>query len=443
MTIERNILLSRLIEAKHNGFVKILTGIRRCGKSFLLFNLFKRHLLEMGVPASHILEINLEDEANERLTNPIELGTYIRTRLANDGQMNYVLIDEIQRCRKVLPEWVDLSRVHPDDREASYVTFYGVLGGLRSMPNVDVYVTGSNSRLLASDVASEFRGRGQVIHVTPLSFGEFHAFCKGDITIRDVLSEYMLYGGMPECVLQTTAAGKELYLKNLYQTIYVRDIAERYKIKNGLLLETLIDVVMSNVGGLVNPTKLANAMTTVSKVHATQPTVAKYLKMLEDAFLVSKASRFDIKGRRYLESPSKYYASDTGLRNARINFRQFERSHLMENVIYCELLRRGYSVDVGIVDKGCNVAGKHEIRRYEVDFVVNRGTRQIYIQSALSIPDEAKRTQETQSLKNTGDSFPKLVITNDAHQERGYDNSGIAYMGLEDFLLDPASIESF
>jgi len=440
MTIERSILLNRLIAAKHNGFVKILTGIRRCGKSFLLFNLFKRHLLETGVPTSHILEVNLEDQANERLTNPLELGRYIREHLASDGCMNYVLIDEIQRCRKVLPDWVDLSRVHPDDREASYVTFHGVLGGLRSMANVDVYVTGSNSRLLASDVATEFRGRGQVIHVTPLSFSEFHAFCKN--TIRDALSEYMLYGGMPECVLQTSAAEKETYLKDLYQTIYIRDIAERYKIKNDVLLETLIDVVMSSIGGLVNPTKLANAITTVSKVKATQPTVAKYLKMLEDAFLVSKANRYDIKGRRYLDFPSKYYASDTGLRNARINFRQFERSHLMENVIYCELLRRGYSVDVGVVEKGGNAAGRHEIRRYEVDFVVNRGARQIYIQSTLSIPDEAKRIQETQSLQNTGDSFPKLVITNDAHQERGYDNSGIAYMGLEDFLLDPTSIET-
>ena len=442
MTIQRNDLLNRLVEAKHNGFVKVLTGIRRCGKSYLLFNIFKTHLLEDGVPPDHIIEIDLEHPVTADLVNPIKLDRYIRSKLAHDGKMNYVLIDEIQYCGKALPEGFDLSRIHPDDRERMFVDFYRVLNGLRTTPNVDVYVTGSNSRLLASDVATEFRGRGHVIQVAPLSFAEFMPLRNSERNPFKVIEEYLLYGGLPDCVLAQSPAAKEAYLKDLYATIYLRDIVERYHVRNDLLLEKVIDIVMSDTATLTNPTKLANAAKTVAGIDASRNTVVQYLDHLADAFLISKAERFDVKGRRHLDYPVKYYATDTGLRNARINFRQPEFTHLMENAIYNELIRRGYSIDVGIVQRHDYSAGKHTIRQYEIDFVVNRGPRQMYIQSAYSIPTAEKREQETFSLRHTGDSFKKVVITNDPFQTRTYDDSGIAYIGLVDFLLDPHSLET-
>ena len=442
MTIQRNDLLHRLIAAKHNGFIKVLTGIRRCGKSYLLFNIFKTHLLENGVSPDHIIEIDLEHPAIADLVNPIKLDNYIRSKLVPDGKMNYVLIDEIQYCGKALPEGLDISRIHPDDRERMFVDFYRVLNGLRTTPNVDTYVTGSNSRLLASDVATEFRGREHVIQVTPLSFAEFMPLRASERNHFKVIEEYLLYGGLPDCVLAQSPAGKEAYLKDLYSTIYLRDIVERYHVRNDQLLEKVIDIVMSDTATLTNPTKLANAAKTVAGINASRNTVVQHLDHLLDAFLISKAERFDVKGRRHLDYPVKYYATDTGLRNARINFRQPEFTHLMENSIYNELIRRGYSVDVGIVQRHDYSAGKHTIRQYEIDFVVNRGPRQIYIQSAYSIPTAEKWEQETFSLRHTGDSFKKVVITNDPFQTRTYDDNGIAYIGLIDFLLDPHSLET-
>ncbi len=442
MTIQRNYLLNRLIEAKHNGFVKVLTGIRRCGKSYLLFNIFKHHLLEDGVQPDHIIEIDLEHPVITDLVNPIKLDSYIRSKLVSDGKMNYVLIDEIQYCGKALPEGFDLSRIHPDDRERMFVDFYRVLNGLRTTPNVDVYVTGSNSRLLASDVATEFRGRGYVIQVAPLSFAEFMPLRASERNPFKVIEEYLLYGGLPDCVLAQSPAAKEAYLKDLYATIYLRDIVERYHIRNDLLLEKVIDIVMSDTATLTNPTKLANATKTVAGINASRNTVVQYLDHLADAFLIRKAERFDVKGRRHLDYPVKYYATDTGLRNARLNFRQPEFTHLMENAIYNELVRRGYSVDVGIVQRHDYSSGKHKIQQYEIDFVVNRGPKQMYIQSAYSIPTAEKREQETFSLRHTGDSFRKVVITNDPFQTRTYDDNGIAYIGLIDFLLDPKSLEA-
>ncbi len=442
MTIQRNDLLQSLIAAKHNGFVKVLTGIRRCGKSYLLFNIFKAYLLENGVSPDHIIEIDLEHPVTADLVNPITLDSYIRSKLVSDGKMNYVLIDEIQYCGKALPEGLEISRIHPDDRERMFVDFYRVLNGLRTTPNVDTYVTGSNSRLLATDVATEFRGRGHVIHVAPLSFAEFMPLRASERNPFKVIEEYLLYGGLPDCVLAQSPAAKEAYLKDLYATIYLRDIVERYHIRNDMLLEKVIDIVMSDTATLTNPTKLANAAKTVAGIDASRNTVVQYLDHLADAFLISKVERFDVRGRRHLDYPVKYYATDTGLRNARINFRQPEFTHLMENAIYNELIRRGYSVDVGIVQRHDYSSGKHAIRQYEIDFVVNRGSRQMYIQSAYSIPTAEKREQETFSLRHTGDSFRKVVITNDPFQTRTYDDCGIAYIGLVDFLLDPRSLET-
>lgn len=442
MTIKREALLSQLTAAKHNNFIKIITGIRRCGKSFLLFNLFKRHLLAEGVKKDHIIEIDLENDENEFLTDPIELGKYIRKMTPRNRGRFYVLIDEIQRCRKVLPPGIDLSRIHPDDRESAYITFYSVLSGLRTSPHIDAYVTGSNSKILISDVATEFRGRGQIIQAMPLSFAEYRDFRASETNPLAVLQEYMRYGGLPECALKPTPEDKERYLRNLYSTIYIKDIIERNKIQNEGLLEAVIDIVMSNIAGLTNPTKLTHAIQSTIDAKATRPTIVKYLDCLKNAFLFLEATRYDVKGRHYLDYPIKYYATDPGLRNARVNFRQTEPTHLMENVIYCELVRRGYPVDVGVVMLDERKNGVHQTRQYEIDFVVNRGPKQIYIQSAYSIPTAEKREQETFSLRHTGDSFKKVVITNDTFQTRTYDDNGIAYIGLIDFLLDPHSLET-
>ena len=442
MKINREELLNQLISAKDNNFVKIITGIRRCGKSYLLFNLFKQHLLKDGVKKDNIIEIDLEKDENESLTDPIELGKYIRKKTPKNRGRFYVLIDEIQKCRKVLPPGVDLSRVHPDDRESAYVTFYSVLNALRSSPHIDAYVTGSNSKLLISDVATEFRGRGQIIQATPLSFAEYRSFRASEINPLAVLQEYMRYGGLPECALKATPEEKERYLRDLYSSIYIKDIVERNKIQNVGLLETVIDIAMSNIAGLTNPTKLTHIIQSSIDAKATRPTIVKYLGYLKNAFLLYEAARYDVKGRHYLNYPIKYYATDPGLRNARINFRQTEPTHLMENVIYCELIRRGYPVDVGVVMLESRQDGMHQTKQYEIDFVINRGPRQIYIQSAYSIPTAEKREQETFSLRHTGDSFKKIVITNDPFQTRTYDDSGIAYIGLLDFLLDPNSLET-
>ena len=437
MTIRRDLLLGRIIDAKHNDFVKIITGIRRCGKSYLLFNLFKRHLLKSGVRKDHIIEIDLENTSSKPLQNPITLLSHIKSRIKKDGRWTYVLIDEIQNCQKVLPPDTDLSLIHPDDRESAYVTFYSVLSELRTMRRVDVYVTGSNSKLLISDVATVFRGRGQSIQVTPLSLSEFMPLRKGRES-QAIFDEYLTFGGLPKCVLSKSDAERKAYLDDLYRTIYLKDIIERNSIKRP---ET-VDVVMSGIGGLTNPCKISDTMNTVAKLNTNHTTIGKYLGFLKNAFLVSETKRYDVKGRRYLESPCKYYATDTGLRNARVNFRQNEPTHLMENVIYNELLRRGYSVDVGVVQLETRATGKHEIRQYEIDFVVNQADERIYIQSAYAIPDPEKRAQETFSLRHVKDSFRKLVITGNLLEKPWRDNNGITFMGIMTFLLDPKSLET-
>ena len=441
MTINRNKLLSRIIRAKHDGFVKLITGIRRCGKSFLLFNLFKNHLLEDGVAPDHIIEVDLESGINEPLRRPDRLGDYLRSKVIKDGKWNYILIDEIQLCKSYLPEHIDLARVHPDDRKDCYVKFYGVLSEFKKMPFVDVYVTGSSSRMLESDVATEFRGRGEVIRVTPLSFAEFHAWRSPQTDSHRTLLEYLTYGGLPECVMMQDDADKREYLSGLFRSIYLKDLLEKRRLGDDMILDAIVNAVMSNIGCLTNPTRIANHLQTAIGTKYHRNTIVKYLDYLTDAFLISKAARFDVRGNHHLDYPYKYYAADTGLRNARLNFRQVEYTHLMENVIYNELLRNGYSVDVGTLQRETTTNGKHVRTSHEIDFVVNRGYERIYIQSAWMIPDEEKMAQETFSLKHTGDNFKKVVI--DGQYSTTYrDNDGIGHIGLVDFLLDPHSLET-
>lgn len=442
MIIQRDFYLNRLIAAKHDDFIKVIVGIRRCGKSYLLFNLFKQHLLDSGVAEDHITEIDLEHPTPANLVNPIKLDEYIRSRIVDDGRMNYVLIDEIQYCGKALPEGLDISKMHPNDRERMFVDFHRVLNGLRTTKNVDVYVTGSNSRMLATDVATEFRGRGEVIQISPLSFAEFAPLKTGARDYHAMLREYLMFGGLPECVLKNDELLKKGYLANLCKTIYLKDVQERNKVKNTTLLETLFDIVMSNVGGLMNPTKFANAIQTVAKIPANHVTIRKYLEFLQNAYLLYKAERYDVKGRHYLDYPAKYYAADTGIRNVHMNFRQYEPSHLMENAIYSELIRRGYAVDVGVATVETMRLDSREKRQYEIDFVVNRFSERVYVQSAWMIPDEEKRKQETFSLRHVNDNFRKVVITGDPYEKPWMDDSGITFIGIVPFLLDPHSLET-
>ena len=444
MKISRDLYVSRLIKAKHDNFIKIITGIRRCGKSYLLFNLFKQHLLDEGIRPDHIIEVNLEKKSAAGLRAPDPLLEHIQKRIVDDGKMNYVFIDEIQLCKKTLNPGVDLSRIHPDDLEDCYTTFYDVLNELRTIPHVDCYVTGSNSKMLSKDVATTFRGRGEEIRVFPLSMSEFLPLREPITDLKAVLREYLMYGGLPDCVLKTDERGKRDYLDDLCRTIYLRDIEERNKIRNEPLMNALFDIVMSNVGCLTNPTKLANAVTTVAKIPANSVTVSKYLDFFCDAFLIGKAERYDVRGNHYLDYPVKYYAEDPGLRNVHMNFRQYEPTHLMENVIYNELIRRGYSVDVGVVEtRSINKNGVREQRQHEIDFVVNRDSERIYIQAAWDIPDEGKREQETFSLTHTKDHFRKIVVTGDPYEKPWLDKNGVTFIGIIPFLLDPKSIEMF
>lgn len=443
MLINRDLYLNRLISAKHDNFIKIVTGIRRCGKSFLLFNLFKQHLLDEGVSPDHIIEVNLEKQSAKGLRAPDPLLEHVQKRIRTDGKTNYVLIDEIQLCKKTLNKDIDLSRVHPDDLDDCYTTFYDTLNELRTTPFVDCYVTGSNSKMLSKDVATTFRGRGEEIRIFPLSLSEFLPLREPIGDIRAVLREYLMYGGLPDCVLKSDERAKRDYLDDLCKTIYLRDIEERNKIRNEPLMNALFDIVMSNVGCLTNPSKLANAVTSVAKIPANSVTVAKYLDFFCDAFLIGKAKRYDVKGRHYLDYPVKYYAEDPGLRNVHMNFRQYEPAHLMENAIYNELIRRGLSVDVGVVEtRVLNKDGVREQRQHEIDFVVNRDSERIYIQAAWEIPDEAKREQELFSLTHVHDGFRKIVVTGDPYEKPWMSKEGITFIGIVPFLLDPKSVET-
>ena len=415
MIIKRDIHLNRIIARKHNGMIKVITGLRRCGKSYLLFNLFQKHLHESGVDDAHIIKVDLEDRRNLSLRNPDNLLAYIDTKLVDDN-MYYVLLDEVQ----LVPEFED------------------VLNSFLKVPNADVYVTGSNAKFLSKDVITEFRGRGDEIHITPLSFREFSSVKNGDR--ETLLYEYMMYGGMPQVVAMDGVEQKSEYLKGLFTHTYLRDIKERYDIQKDDDIEELIDLIASNIGGLTNPTKLENSFQSVKHSKLSKETIKSYLDLLQDAFLIEKSVRYDIKGKKYINTPSKYYFSDLGLRNARLNFRQMEFTHLLENMIYNELRLRGFSVDVGQLPvTQATTDGKRKRTMLEVDFVCNQGYKRLYIQSAYAMPTKEKMEQELKSLTKINDSFMKYVIVGTPTPTYQNDN-GVVIMNIYDFLMNDGGL---
>ena len=433
MIIQRDQYISELLSKRWNGKVKIITGIRRCGKSFLLFTLYKDHLLNEGVTQECFVELALDKKAHVKYRNPNELYDYVLRKTKDDEKRYYVFIDEIQLSYKVKNEDVDERLVPEEDRDMLYTTFYDILNDLMARKNLDIYVTGSNSKMLSKDIVTNFRDRGTEIKVYPLSFKEFYPV--SGMEKADALEEYLTYGGMPLAVLEKDETEKCKYLKVLHKRVYIKDIVERYKLKDDQVLEALIDALSSAVGSLTNPHNLANAAGTLMKRSTSDNTIKNYLDYLEEAYLFVSAKRFDVKGKRYFENTLKYYSMDTGLRNAKLNFRQQEKSHLMENMIFIELIRRGFSVDVGVVELTRVKDGKRQQSQYEIDFVVNTGREKVYIQSALNVDTEEKRSQETFSLKNSGDFFRKIVIV-DGNAKPWTDENGIMYMGVIPFLLE-------
>lgn len=416
MVIKRDHYLNKLIMKKHNGLIKVITGIRRCGKSYLLFSLFRNHLLESGVDESHIIELAFDSFENKKYRDPEVLYPFIKEQLTDD-KMYYVLLDEVQ----LLGE------------------FESVLNGLMRIKNVDVYVTGSNARFLSRDIITEFRGRGDELHIQPLSFAEFMSVYDGNK--YDGWNEYVLYGGLPPIVLLPTPEQKIELLKNLFQETYINDIVGRHSIKNKEEFEELIDILASGIGSLTNPRRLTDTFKSKKNKTISSNTIKSYLDYLCDAFIVSRAARYDIKGRRYIDTPQKYYFSDVGLRNARINFRQIEENHTMENIIYNELLARDLNVDVGLMTVSQKDKNDKLIRKLlEVDFVCNRGSKRYYVQSAFSIPNSEKMRQESNSLLRIDDSFKKIIVVKDAPAPT-YTEDGILVIGVYDFLLDSESLD--
>lgn len=427
MIIRRDRYLQKLIAKKDNGLIKIITGIRRCGKSFLLFNLYHEYLNSVGIDDGHIIEIALDEAMNARYRNPIELDAYIRNRIKDSSQRYYIFIDEIQMT-------VSIPNPYIDDKSAR-IGFVDVLLGLMKIRNADIYVTGSNSRMLSSDIMTEFRGRGDEIRVNPLTYGEFYSAFEGDK--RHAWREYYTYGGMPLILSQKSHEEKSKYLKDLFAKTYVTDVLEHNRIANDQsVLEDLLNVVSSSVGSLTNPTKLSNTFKSVKHTQISSNTISKYLDFFIDAFIMRKAQRYDIKGKRYINSLMKYYFTDVGLRNARLNFRQQEENHIMENVIFNELAAREFDIDVGVVEYNhLDEKGKKVRTQLEVDFVANNGSRRYYIQSAFLIDSEEKRKQEINSLMRVPDSFRKIVVVRDDILP-WHDDNGILYVGIEQFLLD-------
>lgn len=416
MEIKRDLYLNKLIMSMHNGMIKIVTGIRRCGKSYLLFNLFSDYLKSQGVDEGHIIKVDLEDRRNKKLRNPDALLEYIDAHITKEG-MHYVMLDEVQ--------WVE--------------EFEDVLNSYLKIPNVDVYVTGSNSKFLSSDVITEFRGRGDEIKVAPLSFSEYFSVFNG--SKQEAMEEYLTFGGLPKIATMRGNEEKMKYLQTLFKKTYITDILERYKIKNEEELEELINILASSIGGLINPNKLVKTFKSVKKVSISPNTLSFYLEILQEVFMVEKSIRYDIKGKKYIDTPAKYYFADLGLRNARINFRQYEVTHLMENLIYNELRVRELFVDVGVVVVNTkDEEGKSQRKQLEVDFVCNQGSKRCYIQSALRLPNEEKREQELRSLMNISDNFQKFIITEDPIK-RYQDENGVVFMNIYEFLLDKESLK--
>lgn len=414
MLIQRELYLQRLIARRHNGMVKVITGIRRSGKSFLLFEIFKQYLLDQGIASDHILGLQLDRFENRRYRDPEELMTYLNERIIDD-RMYYILLDEVQMLDH----------------------FSEVLNSFLYRKNIDLYVTGSNSKFLSTDVLTEFRGRGDEVHIFPLSFSEFMQVCNEDIS--EAWRQYATYGGLPQVVLMQEEEQKSAFLKRLFEQTYLRDIIERNGILKSQELEDVVNIVASSIGSLTNPTKISDTFKSKLKSTISPNTVRTYINHLKEAFLISEAQRFDVKGRKYIGSPTKLYFEDVGLRNARLNFRQMEETHLMENIIYNELRLRGFSVDVGSVNKRQVVDGRSLSYQLEVDFVANLGSRRYYVQSALSLPDQQKRDQEKASLLAIKDAFRKIIIVKNG-LEQGYDEDGIFYINLKKFLLNPEGL---
>ena len=437
MIIKREQYVKELLSKRWNGKVKIITGIRRCGKSFLLSTLYKDYLKTEGVTDECFVEIALDKRAHVKYRNPNELYDYVINRTQDTSKRYYVFIDEIQLSFKIKNPDIDESQVPQEDHDMLYITFYDILNDLMGRSNLDVYVTGSNSKMLSKDIVTNFRDRGSEIKVYPLSFKEYYPISGLEKT--DALEEYLTYGGMPLAVLEKDEAEKRKYLKGLHKRVYIKDIVERYKLKDDEVLAALIDALSSAVGSLTNPHNLANASGTLMKRRTSDHTIKNYLDYLEDAYLFASAKRYDVKGKRYFENTLKFYSMDTGLRNAKLNFRQQEKSHLMENMIFIELLRRGYSVDVGVVEVTIVKDGKKQQSQYEIDFIVNSGREKVYIQSALNVDTEEKKDQETFSLKNSGDFFRKIVIL-DGNAKAWTDEEGIVYIGVIPFLLEENSL---
>ncbi len=421
--IKRDFYLKQIIERMWDGNIKVITGIRRGGKSTLLFGLFKEYLLSTGVDENHIIEIELDKRKYYKFRDPIHLCDYVENivKEKNDEQY-YLFIDEVQFTKKVI-----------DQESEIEVSIYDMLNELKAYSNLDCYVTGSNSKMLSSDIATEFRGRSSQIKVYPLSFSEFYSYRGG--VASEALDEYMLYGGMPGLIAEPTVERKKVYLKNLYDEIYIKDLVEHAKVQREDVLEEMLDYLASSIGSLTNANKITGAINTKASIKISDDTISKYLKHAIDAFLISEARRYDVKGKRYFDYPNKYYYSDIGLRNVRLNFRQIDLGHIMENIIYNELIRRGYSVDVGVVEDRKN--GNKKMK--EIDFIVNDFDKKIYIQSALRMEEQEKKETELYSLKLTADFFKKIVIRNDIPTSF-YDNDGILHCRLLDFLLNQVEL---
>lgn len=417
MEIKRDRYLDKLISKEHNGLIKVITGMRRCGKSYLIFTLFKKHLLSEGVDEDHIIEIAFDAFENKKYRDPDVLYPYLKEQIKDDA-MYYVLLDEVQ----LLSE------------------FESILNSLIRMKNVDVYVTGSNARFLSKDVITEFRGRGDEVHMYPLSFAEFMSVYQG--TKQDGWNEYMLYGGIPLVLEFATPDQKIAFLKSLFEETYISDIVGRHNIRNKAELEELLNILSSAIGSLTNPEKLSAIFQTVKKKKISNSTIKRYIDYLCDSFLIDSAIRYDVKGKKYIDTPVKYYFTDMGLRNARLNFRQIEETHSMENIIFNELKMRGFNVDVGvIVQCGTNDKGNSIRKQLEIDFVCNQGSKRYYIQSAYAIPDQAKMEQEQRSLMLTGDFFKRFIITKDTPAPY-YNESGVLIMSVYDFLLNENSLDN-
>ena len=416
MEIKRDIYLDKLIRKKKNGLIKVVTGVRRCGKSYLLFHLFHNHLLETGVPEDHIIEVALDDRRNKKLRDPDAMLQFIDESI-KDKEDYYIILDEVQ----YLDEFED------------------VLNSLLHIRNADVYVTGSNSKFLSSDVITQFRGRGDEIHVYPLSFSEYTSAYQG--TLDEAWDDYLVYGGLPLILTMEAPEDKAEYLNSLFQKVYISDIVERHNVRNKAELDELVDILASAIGSYTNQSKLARTFKSVKGKSISDKTIKNYIDYLIDSFLISKAARYDIKGKKYIGSPSKYYFEDVGLRNARLGFRQVEQTHLMENIIYNELRIRGYHVDVGVVEHfEVSGDGKRGKKKFEVDFVATRGSEKYYIQSAFALPTEDKVNQEQRSLLSIPDSFRKIIVVGDNIKVRR-DENGIITVGLRNFLLDENSLK--